>query len=196
MEPRFQEIPERAIRIQVPDVRQRTDWSCGASALQAVAGYFGVGPAEEAEFARDIGIDPRIGAHPDSIEQAARGYGLQVLQQAEMSYEALRSLLDQGRPVLLMIQAWGNPQIYTDDEQYVGVWKEGHWVVAIGYDDTGFFFEDPALAAVRGYLTCDGLTKRWRDTGPHGRHLFRVGVAIWKEGAAPAAYLSRAIYIG
>lgn len=192
----YHEIAEGALRIPVPDVRQRTDWSCGAAALQAVAAYFGVGPQEEADFARDMQIDHRIGAHPHQIAAAAKRYGLNVAEQHEMTDGELRKLIDAHKPVLLMIQAWGDPKTYPSDDDYQGVWKEGHWVVTIGYDAEGFLFEDPSLAAVRGYLTCAGLEKRWRDVGPHGRHLLRLGMAIWMHETESPAYLRRARHIG
>jgi len=28
-------------------------------------------------------------------------------------------------------------------KSYKGIWSEGHWVIAIGYDRDGMFFEDP-----------------------------------------------------
>jgi predicted double-glycine peptidase len=195
MPTRYHPISEKAVRIPLPDVRQKTDWSCGASALQAVAGYFGVGPPEEQDFAKDMQVDPRVGTHPHQIESAARAYGLKVHSHVGMRDEELKSYLDQGKPVLLMIQAWGDPQVFTGDDTYEGVWKEGHWVVAIGYDQEGYFFEDPVLAVIRGYLSYDALSKRWRDTGPHGRHISRLGIVIWMECEDAPAYLRRAAHI-
>jgi len=42
MATKYKSIPKNAIKIQVPDTRQGKDYTCGASALQAICGYFGV----------------------------------------------------------------------------------------------------------------------------------------------------------
>jgi predicted double-glycine peptidase len=42
-------IPRGAIRIPVPDTTQQTDYSCGASSLQAICKYYGVGYDDEWE---------------------------------------------------------------------------------------------------------------------------------------------------
>jgi len=98
---------------------------------------------------------------------------------------------------MLMIQAWGEQEDGRGYRGYAGVWKNGHWVLAIGYDRAGIYFEDPSLQAVRGYLSLAELETRWRDTGPHGKRLHRYGLAIWKpRWSGPSAYVTRAERIG
>ena len=48
----FHPIPKGAIRVPVPDTSQQTDSTCGASSLQAVCKYFGVGPDDEWQLDR------------------------------------------------------------------------------------------------------------------------------------------------
>ena len=86
-----------------------------------------------------------------------------------MTDAALRRTLDLRRPVILMIQAWG----------------EGHWVVAIGHDRARIYFEDPILHASRGYLTWRELESRWHDVGFDGRRVRRYGVSLWRPGRRP-----------
>ncbi len=71
-------------------------------------------------------------------------------------------------------------------------WGEGHWVVAIGYDRAGMYFEDPSLAAIRGFLPYAGLEERWHDTGPRNRRMEHYGLAVWKSRMLRPAYLMRA----
>ena len=190
-------IPPGAIRIPVPDVTQQTDYSCGASCLEAICKYFGVGKSEEWQYVRGLRMDHRVGAHPDQISQLARSYRLRVQPYPKMEFNELRKELDLRHPVMLMIQAYGRQRVgkrrltrwrrnYTPD------WNDGHWVVAIGYDRDGVFFEDPSLEAVRGWLSFEELCSRWHDTGPHGRHLPRYGLAIWHPKHSSCAYETRA----
>ena len=165
---------------------QQTDATCGAAALQAICGYYGVGPEEERRFAKDLGMDPRTGSHPHQLARAARRYGLSVEEHQPMPAAALRRALDRRRPVLMMLQAWAD---HSGD--YASDWKHGHWVVAIGYDRRGVYFEDPVLELVRGYLGHAELDARWHDVGPRGVRLERYGMVLWKPGRR-AEHLRRA----
>jgi predicted double-glycine peptidase len=174
---RFWQIPHRAIRVPVPDTNQLMDFTCGASSLQAVCLYYGVSEDNERELARVMGIDPRVGAHPDQVVDAARHYGLHVREEQPMTVRSLRNLLDEKKPVLCMIQAWGERRKYRDD------WQNGHWVVAIGYDSGGIYFEDPVISEARGYLSFPELEERWHDLGRRNRQVSHYGVALWKPRA-------------
>ncbi len=167
-------IPRNAIKAPVPNVEQGSDSTCGAAALQAVCGYFGVGPNLEGDYVRDMKFDPRIGSHPHHLARTAREYGLEAEEHLGMSTEELKRVLRSGVPVVLMIQAWG------DRATYAGVWDQGHWVVAIGYDRGGVYFEDPSLGPIRGYLTYQQLDDRWHDVGPRNRRMVRYGLVLRK----------------
>jgi hypothetical protein len=62
--------PQRppAILAGVPDVRQSTDYSCGAVALQAVLAYWGISEREDRLIAR-LHSTPQQGTHPDDIDR-------------------------------------------------------------------------------------------------------------------------------
>jgi predicted double-glycine peptidase len=186
---KYKAIPEGAIRVPLPDTRQGEDYSCGASALQAISGYFGVGPKKEEDYVKALKMDARVGAHPFQIVRAARRYGLRVSEKKGMTVNEVKGCLDRGKPVMLMIQAWRDSET---GKSYENEWKKGHWVVAIGYDRAGMYFEDPSLAAIRGFISYRELEERWHDTGPMGRHMEHYGLAVWKPRMLRPAYLTRA----
>ena len=190
---KYQRFLKGAIRIPLPDTTQQEDYSCGAACLQAVCKYFGVGPEDEWEYVEALRMDKKVGSHPFQIVRAARRYGLRFREKLGMSLADLKGLLRRRIPVLLMIQAWGERKYgggYL--RSYRGVWDQGHWVVAVGYDRSGVYFEDPSLQAVRGFLTFEELEERWHDVGPHNRHMDHYGLALWKPGKGKSAYESRA----
>ncbi len=193
----YRHIPPGAIRIPVPDTSQQKDYSCGASSLQAVCHYFGVGKEDEWEYVVDLKMDTRIGSHPFQIRRLARHYGLRAEECQPMSIRQLRRALRQRKPVMLMIQAWGEEEGESGyRKSYKDIWVDGHWVVAIGYDREGIFFEDPSLQAVRGYLKDKELEERWHDVGPHQRHVPNYGLILWKPGFEESQYTTRAERIG
>jgi predicted double-glycine peptidase len=191
----YHDIPPRAIRIPVPDTTQQTDYTCGASALQAVCKYYGVGPDEEPEFAEDMGM-PRTGSDPEHIVRAVEKYRLRYQEFYPMSRRQLKACLDQRRPVILMLQAWGTTENERPRRSYRTIWEDGHWVVAIGYDGRGVFFEDPSMQAVRGFLSYRELDIRWHDYGPTYEHMDHYGIAVWKPGARRSVYETEARRIG
>jgi predicted double-glycine peptidase len=169
------EIPDGAIKIPIPDAPQETDYTCGAAALLAICQYYGVGHGDEYIIAKEMAIDPRVGANPDQVIKAARKYGLKHDACQPMLFAELRRRIDRRRPTMCTLQAYGNRVNYEND------WKDGHWVVAIGYDDRGVYFEDPSQTTPRGFLTYPELQARWHDTGRRGKRLHSYGVSLWKE---------------
>lgn len=182
----YHPIKKGAIMVPLPDTQQNETYSCGASALMSVCRYFGLGPDYEEDFIdllRAKGMNPEVGTHPFQLIAVLKKFKLESEPLYPGTIRRLKSHLRAGHPVLMMIQAWGE----DDDtgcplESYDGVWDQGHWVVAIGYDDEGVFFEDPSLEAVRGFIGYEELDERWRDLGPHNKHMDKYGLAVWKKG--------------
>jgi len=173
------------------------DYTCGASCLLAICKYYGLGPDEEDNYTLDMKIDKLEGSHPYQVIEAALKYGLSYLEVCPMSIDQLKENLREKKPVMLAVQAWAEKANQVDLYKfYSAAWEFGHWVVAIGFDNDGIFFEDPVLQAVRGYLPNKDLLDRWHDVGPKGSNLVQYGLVLWKtnwSGASP--YYSRAAYI-
>jgi predicted double-glycine peptidase len=172
-------IPKGAIRIPVPDTRQQTDYTCGAASLRAVCEYFGVGPRTEREFVADMGM-PVTGADPQHFIRALKRYGLRFRPFHRMSVGQLKGSIDSGRPVIMMLQAWATPK-RGRIPPYERDWLDGHWVVAIGHDEHGVYFEDPSLRTVRGFMSYKELEVRWHDVGPHYGHMYFYGLSVWNS---------------
>jgi predicted double-glycine peptidase len=193
MEPRYHTISSRAIRVPVPDVLQKTNFSCGPASLMAVARFYSCGPESEEEFIAEVrkaGMDSRVGSHPGQLQEVAHWLKLKTRVYQPMTVKQLCRCLRQKQPVLLMLQAWADER-----PDYRESWNHGHWVVAIGFDRAGVIFEDPMLEAVRGFLSFAELDARWHDTGPHGQRIDHFGLAVWKPGRNAAGYLKRVRHV-
>ncbi|MDB5311542.1 MAG: hypothetical protein JWO38_5744 [Gemmataceae bacterium] len=178
-------VPLGAIKIPLRDVQQDDDYSCGAASLMSICSYYNVGPKDLADFKRELHTDPEEGTYYLDIQKYARQLGLKAEIKTEMSTDALRGYLDRGIPVICSIQAWGETGAdYTKDDN-------GHYVVAIGYDEGHIYFMDPvannegARANPRyGYLTRAEFLKRWHgDEGTKKKPELqkRVGIAIFPD---------------
>ena len=187
--------------VGLPDTRQGTDYTCGASCLQAICGYFGIGDPEEEDYASAMRIRSDVGAHPHNVIFGVEYYGLAYREKWPMDLVEVKRYVARGIPVMMMLQAWATDRRRRGKNwSYATEWRDGHWVVAIGYDRSGMYFEDPSLAAVRGFLAYAELMERWHDVGPywippHERHMQRYGIAIWKNKDPRPGYLGRALHI-
>jgi predicted double-glycine peptidase len=168
------------VKIHLPELRQGTNYSCGASALQAVCEFFGVGPQEEGAFIKLLPSDPEQGTDPSKVIALAHKLGLDVAAHQGMGIDDLKGLVDRGQPVMVLVQAWyedyGKADLASDED--------GHYVVVIGYDADNLYFADPAVKGARSELPPDEFLERWHDKGGDGRPYVRYGIAFWRPSYA------------
>jgi len=177
MESEKKEAPFETIKatvmVNVPDVRQQTGFTCGSACLRSISKYFQVGPKTEEEFAELCGTT-KEGTHPNQLKKFAEKLGLEARLYTGLSIENLKAYIDQRRPVIVEIQAWGNPKKYKE-------LKDGHFVIAVGYDDKNFYFEDPSLMHIRGYMPFEEFDARWKEKETNGDYMYHSGLVIWKK---------------
>ena len=142
----------------VPDVRQGTDYSCGASVLQAVLAYWGTSEREDRLMAR-LGTTPQQGARSEAIVRVARDYGLEAELREGLDLEDLEAALKKGTTVIVDIQAWREGQ----GRPWPETWEDGHYVILLGADAANLYFEDPSLLGSRGFIPRREFLDRWHD---------------------------------
>lgn len=176
-------LPKDAL--QLPLVRQATDYSCGAAALLSVLYYWGAFDGRESELYQELGTTPKDGTEPAGLVRVARAHGLSAELKQGLTREDLRRALARGQTVILDIQAWRAPKStasWADD------WDDGHYVVLAGLDAANAYLMDPSVAARYGWLPLDELEARWHDfEDRHGRVRRYVRAGIVVAGKKPAA---------
>ncbi len=152
--------PLPANLIKVPLVRQATNYTCGVAALQAVLGFYGEDFRED-ELARKLCASKKNGTRYARMARFARERGYSVAVQADLTIASLQKSVDCQQPVIVLIQAWPEskrlPIKWGDD------WKDGHYMVLVGYDTTNLFFMDPATLGSYTYIPINEFTDRWHD---------------------------------
>jgi ABC-type bacteriocin/lantibiotic exporter with double-glycine peptidase domain len=147
--------------IDLPNMRQTFNYDCGAKALQIVLAYYGVEVRED-ELMSQLGcnIDGTPLANMISI---AEGYGFKVEATRGTSLETLKQYVEEGYPVIILLQAWAERYMTLED------WREdiddGHYVIVIDYINNILVFEDPS-SFHRTWLTEEELLARWHDVDP------------------------------
>jgi uncharacterized protein len=144
----------------VPDVRQSTVYSCGASALQAVLMYYGLEERED-ELMKECRTTEALGTRPEGIIAAARARGLHATLKEGLDLNALEAALKEGVPVICAIQAWADSEV--SGFSWAKAWEDGHYVIVIGLDADSVYVEDPSLLGSRGEIPRAEFLERWHD---------------------------------
>ena len=169
--------------LAVPDVRQATDYTCGASALQAVLAYYGIETREDI-IAQELGADPNKGVNPPAIIRIARARGLTAELRQGMTVDEIAEIIRTGSPVLVALQAWSDEprSTYRDD------WDDGHYAIIIAVEQDLIVFEDPSVLGSRSVLSRGEFEDRWHDTDGTHRYV-RMGIIF--GGKKPVTQLHR-----
>jgi len=172
----------------VPDVRQSTGYTCGASALQAVLAYWGTEEREDRLAAR-LHSTPEAGTHPLDIVRVARDFGLTADLREGLELADLETALAAGTTVIVDLQAWRD----RTDLPWTETWDDGHYMVLLGMDDENLYFEDPSLLGSRGTIPRSEFIDRWHDyegdppLDPTDRKYVRMAIFLRGSRPAPAA---------
>lgn len=149
---------QAAVRIRVPLVRQPDGYTCGVAALQSVLHYFGVDVRHDA-LAVALGADPEQGVNYRRMVAYAQSCGLHVTIFTEMALAQLYHAIDDGAPVIVALQAWGN----SLENAYCDAWDDGHYAVVVGYDQRNVYFMDPSTLGNYTYIPIRAFLTRWHD---------------------------------
>lgn len=129
--------------------------------MQLVMAYYGIDIRED-ELIKELGID-RHGVPVKNMIAAAEKNGFQVIAKSGVSLETIKQYVDEGRPVIVLVQAWAERYMTLED------WKQdnenGHYVIVIGHEGNIIVFEDPASFR-RTWLTEEEFLARWHDIDP------------------------------
>ena len=171
----------------VPDVRQSTNYTCGAAALQAVLSYWGIDEREDRLAAR-LHSTPDAGTHPLDILRVAREFGLTADLREGLELVDLERAVADGTTVIVDLQAWRE----RTDLPWSRTWDDGHYMVLLGMDAANLYFEDPSLLGVRGTIPRAEFVERWHDyegkepLEPTDRRYVHMAVFLRGAGPSPA----------
>jgi predicted double-glycine peptidase len=153
--------------IDLPNLRQTFNYDCGAKAMQIVMAYYGVDVRED-ELISHLSCHPE-GTSITNMIKVAEEYGFQVEATTGTSLSDLKKYLEEGFPVIILLQAWAEKSMTRDDWRVDE--KDGHYVIAIDYKDDRIIFEDPS-SFHRTWLGLDELDVRWHDVDPKTHQKF------------------------
>lgn len=166
---------ESKVTIHLPKTEQVDNFDCGPAALWAILQYYKCEPDDYDDFVKECKATKKNGCGPEDMVRVAKKYGLFTKEVHDMTIEYLEKVLQQGKPVIVTIQAWGQ-------EKYYKTLQSGHYAIAIGFDEKRIYFEDPSLhTRKRGSIPKKEFLERWRDKKVNGEVLNQYGIIVWKN---------------
>lgn len=165
--------------------RQSTEYSCGASALQAVLSYWGKDLGEK-ELMEILHTTPETGTYPEDIVRAARELGFEAEVKENLTIEDLEESTSKGIPVIALGQAWISQD--AAKKALEEDWEDGHYIVILAVDKDYVYIEDPFIRMGKGFMPRQTIEEYWHNTGgkatddkPKQMHL-----GIFIRGTMPA----------
>lgn len=171
--------------LNFPDTRQSTSYTCAISSIGTILAYYGI-DYKEMDMAKALGSNEKEGTSVDKVIQFLNLNNLQTDIRENMNINDLIYYLNKDVPVLIIIQAWGDKDDYTEE------WNSGHYTTVIGYSRNKIIFSEPALYNL-GYLSYGELMKRWHDRDEK-REYINFGIAV--HGKNPKYDKNKLIKIG
>jgi len=178
------------ILCDVPDTRQSADYSCGAAALQAVLDYWGM-DIEEDKLIKMLKTSHDYGTNEKDIVRVASKMGLKAEFKDNISQEELERSIHEGIPVIVNCQAWRSSR--SSNKSWADEWKNGHYMVVIGIDESKVYLEDPYILGSRGYIPRKEFEERWHNQGGkaplYDKKQYHLAIFIKGERPQPSKHL-------
>jgi uncharacterized protein len=140
----------QCMRLNVPFIKQSTDYTCGPTALQMVLQYFGKFVEDKTICAMASTTD-KNGTPRKGLIRTLQILGLETHFHSNSSIAELKFFLDQGAPVIVG---------YRDLQQ-----DESHFGVVVGYEDEYLLLHDPSEETPFTPIFVQDFLDRW-----YGRH--------------------------
>lgn len=167
--------------IEVPDVQQPDNSTCGPACCASIGKHFGVGPDSVEEWKQLLGTTDEGGTTPEAIVNAFRRLGLRVESKQGMTLEDLQRNQRNGIVTLCPIQDY----VSDPDTNW-----SGHWVAVMGCLDDGHVIVQDPLAdettgdvgsdAAPGHVVIEGVTfdRVWHDQDADGNLYDHFGIRV------------------
>ena len=140
--------------------RQMTEYSCGASALQAVLKYWGKNVDEDA-LMRLLGTNDEVGTYPEDMLRGIHALGLEAELRENVTLDELEAFTSAGHPVIALAQVWRSQKDTpaTAEEE----WDCGHYIVVLAVDKSYVYFQDPYVRMGKGFVPRSTFLEHWHQ---------------------------------
>ncbi len=171
--------------IKVPLTRQSLDFTCGPAALASLMFYYDRSmDFLENALAKELKSNDVDGTLVKEMVLFSESQGFKVTTHYNWTLDALKASIDKGVPVMVLLQAWADLEAPGHD--YKTDWEDGHFSIAVGYDQDNIYFMDPSTFGHYTFISLKEFLERWHDVDG-AEKVFNFGMTItkgdpWYEG--------------
>jgi len=162
--------------------RQSTEYSCGASSLQAVLSYWGKN-VDEQGLMQKLHTSSETGTYVGDIARVAREFGFSAEVKENLTLEDLHAALKKGLPVIVCGQAWRSRE--DSDKSVQQDWENDHYVVVLGMDDKYIYYQDPFAKRGNAFACHRLFEESWHNvrgiTSSDKKKQVHIGVFISED---------------
>jgi ABC-type bacteriocin/lantibiotic exporter with double-glycine peptidase domain len=159
--------------LEFPDLRQASNYDCGAVAVQSVLAYYGIDFRED-KIIKMAHTSETKGTSIAGVKKVLKHFRLRFYEK-ELTIDLIKKYIRRHVPVILLVQAWAKKNTDWDSD-----WKDNHFVVAIGYSQKKIYFEDPSTYN-KTYLYYHELEERWHNVDLDGKRYIKYGIAVYSK---------------
>jgi uncharacterized protein len=165
--------------------RQITEYSCGASALQAVLSYWGK-DVDETELMKLLHTTSEVGTYPEGIVQGARALGFKADAKDNLTLDEVERFTAQGHPMVALAQVWRSHK--DRNRRAEDEWDSGHYIVVLKVDKDYVYFEDPYVRMSKAFMPRKQFEDHWHHAmgGDVQNNPKLMHVGIFVQGEMPA----------
>jgi len=164
--------------------RQSTEYSCGASALQAVLSYWRR-RVDEAELMELMHTNSEVGTYPEDMVRGARSLGFDAEMKDHLTLDEVQRFTAGGDPMIALAQVWRS---HKGASSVADEWDSGHYIVVLGVDDDYVYFQDPYVRMSKAFVPRKSFEDHWHQVmgGVSTGNPNLVHVGIFVKGKKPA----------
>lgn len=171
-----QEAPANLIR--VPLMRQGLNYTCGPAVLASMLYYYDQSKDFlEDELAKMLRANEQDGTLVADMVRVSEAEGFTVTTYYNWNLEALKASIDNGTPVIVLLQAWAEK---VPGHDYKTDWENGHFAIVVGYDKKNLYFMDPSTFGNYTFIPIKQFLDRWHDMDGQER-VQNFGMTVTKE---------------
>jgi|RhiMetdeSRZDD1v2_1073273.scaffolds.fasta_scaffold629805_1 predicted double-glycine peptidase len=140
--------------------RQSTEYSCGASALQAVLSYWGR-QVDETDLIKLMHTNSEVGTYPEDIVRGARSLGFDAEMKDHLTLDEVQRFTAGGDPVIALSQVWRSHK--QGASSVADEWDSGHYIVVLGVDEDYVYFQDPYVRMSKAFVPRKSFEDHWHQ---------------------------------
>ena len=165
--------------------RQATEYSCGASALQAVLSYWGR-DVDETELMQLLRTTPEEGTYPEDIVRGARALAFEAEAKTDLTLDEVQQFTANVGPMIALAQVWrsqkGSAPSVSED------WDNGHYIVVLAVDKDYVYFQDSYVRMSKAFIPRKTFEEHWHQVmgGDLKKNPKLIHLGIFVRGEKPA----------